>query len=393
MKSVPLNEWIWAKERRVRLVVAAVVAFLNGLLVFLRSDLGKVVWEWLAHNWRLASFLMQAAVILILIYRMRRAKCPRDQENETAGRSVREFRNKWEWFWYALLLLYALMALQVSVTPESAGRALIPVALNEDLAGKDLAVAGALLGVPTSVATVPNSERAGKAPEGVVASLKEDDVLAADLKPGASLPLPLGRCIEYPVKDPTKIEAGAHVPWFAAAVHWLTFLIATTANLLLFLCYVVLNQPTVDRSEETPSPWAPWVMLTIALVCVQVAGEVIWPSWQVAAEIVNAAAGAVALALLAGRLESKIIGLPTWSIGVLYGYAAIQMIQPMFAFPGGDALKAVCASIALPLKLFLFGVVQWAIESGRLLYYMRTIRRFDERQEFERDDYLNHLPG
>jgi hypothetical protein len=84
---------------------------------------------------------------------------------------------------------------------------------------------------------------------------------------------------------------------------------------------------------------------------------------------------AVVLALLIARLDSKLIGLSSKLICVLYSYAAIQ---PLFvAFEQGQTpqsvMKQITASVlvfAFVSKIYFFLIIMYALQTGRMLNYL-----------------------
>lgn len=81
----------------------------------------------------------------------------------------------------------------------------------------------------------------------------------------------------------------------------------------------------------------------------------------------------VALALLVGRLDSRLIGLPVWTVILMYIYAVLQ--TDWLLFPEHANWKIVLVIVALILKTFLFFVMTWLYKSGVLFYYLERIRK------------------
>jgi hypothetical protein len=87
-------------------------------------------------------------------------------------------------------------------------------------------------------------------------------------------------------------------------------------------------------------------------------------------------AGATATALVVGRLDDQLLGVPLFVIVFLFIYAGIQ---PSFDFlvvktpPDNNLLLAareVIVVIALVSKIVLFATMQWLSTTGRFFYYM-----------------------
>jgi hypothetical protein len=105
--------------------------------------------------------------------------------------------------------------------------------------------------------------------------------------------------------------------------------------------------------------------------------------WRFVITLLGGFISCVTLAMLAGRLESRVIGAPFWAIFFLYSYAALQVplsvLGPMQEVVGnyapnlvGDAnmLTALVTISGWFLKALLFIFVYWLLDSGSLLYYL-----------------------
>lgn len=96
---------------------------------------------------------------------------------------------------------------------------------------------------------------------------------------------------------------------------------------------------------------------------------------------ISGVGGAIALALFVGRLQSKFFNPATKFIVIFYSYIAIQ---PLFVFfDDRSVTTAIVIHIALALKYFLFLYLFWALESGRLLFYLVRVRQTNREVEEE----------
>jgi hypothetical protein len=82
-------------------------------------------------------------------------------------------------------------------------------------------------------------------------------------------------------------------------------------------------------------------------------------------------ANMIAFSLLISKLDSKLIGLPSWLIAILFGYAAIQLSDISTA---GESLadKMIATTdylLALIFKIYYFLILAYAMQTGRLLNY------------------------
>jgi hypothetical protein len=83
-------------------------------------------------------------------------------------------------------------------------------------------------------------------------------------------------------------------------------------------------------------------------------------------------AAGLSLALLAGRLESKLVGAPLYVNVLLYLYAAIQ---GSFVFlPDDLVVMLLLTSVAFIFKMVLFLFMAWFIDSGVVIFYLHEVR-------------------
>jgi len=91
---------------------------------------------------------------------------------------------------------------------------------------------------------------------------------------------------------------------------------------------------------------------------------------------------AVVLALLIARLDSKLIGLSSRLIGVLYSYAAVQPLFVAFAQGPTSVLEGITASVlvfVLISKIYFFLIIMYALQTGRMLNYLACFSELSER--------------
>lgn len=80
----------------------------------------------------------------------------------------------------------------------------------------------------------------------------------------------------------------------------------------------------------------------------------------------------VVLALLIGRLDSKLIGLPSWLVCILYFYAAVQPLFVVFDLTGDifNAIQTIVLLVVFAFKVYFFLIIIYALQMGRLLNYL-----------------------
>jgi hypothetical protein len=89
-------------------------------------------------------------------------------------------------------------------------------------------------------------------------------------------------------------------------------------------------------------------------------------------DMISSCLNGVSLALVVGRLGSKIFGLGSITLGLLYFYAIIQPTAP--TFHNQATAQVLATTVALPLKALLWLVFVWAYTTGTLAEYVSEIR-------------------
>jgi hypothetical protein len=165
---------------------------------------------------------------------------------------------------------------------------------------------------------------------------------------------------------------------------FLEFLLGTVDLLFIFWCFVVLHSPAFNKRGNTrqkllvnySSFLVALVVAAFPLLLFMLGGPRLEePNMRDYATIFDGITGtlsAVVLALLIARMDSKLFGLPWWSIGMLFTYASIQPLFVAFAL-NVTILKIVQTSVltaALGLKICFFLIVAHSLQSGRALRYL-----------------------
>jgi DNA-binding winged helix-turn-helix (wHTH) protein len=149
-------------------------------------------------------------------------------------------------------------------------------------------------------------------------------------------------------------------------------------TLMLILCFHVLNKQIEDETENRNKVDTTLIGLIFFLVVVTVFAFLfvlpIEPSLiPKGASVASGVAGAIAMALFVGRLQSKFLGPRPWLLIALYSYTAIQ---PLFLYLEKTTVWTVLLiDLALILKCLLYLYVAWLLHSGRLLFYFVRMRR------------------
>jgi len=190
----------------------------------------------------------------------------------------------------------------------------------------------------------------------------------------------------------------------SAASHWQTLQVITTflnnsSALMLVLCYLVLNRPTVIQvagREVEKIPLARGLILVGGFGILEAALVVYLEKFGHAdyaavvlfgADLLSGIVGGIAMALFISRLDSRLLGasrlLPIIPI-VLYFYVVIQPFYPLlnWTYPLGNQVPEHfdlwIMQLAFLLKSVMYIYVTELLKSERLLFYMICARRVYE---------------
>jgi hypothetical protein len=201
----------------------------------------------------------------------------------------------------------------------------------------------------------------------------------------------------------------APLPGEAPSAQWQALqVIATFLNnasaLMLVLCYVVLNRPTVIKVAERDVedlPLKPGLLLIggfglLEAILVALCGYFEIPGYArgviFGADLVSGVVGGIAMALYISRLDSRLLGtsglLPVVPI-VLYFYAVIQPFYPLLnsTIPSQLGLPQHfdlwIMQLAFVLKSVMYIYVTELFRKERFLFYMVHARRVYENVDSE----------
>lgn len=96
---------------------------------------------------------------------------------------------------------------------------------------------------------------------------------------------------------------------------------------------------------------------------------------------------AVVLALLIARLDSKLVGLPSWLISILYSYAAVQPLFLVFELSNSELLKTITTLVLVFVfisKIYFFLIIFYALQTGKMLNYLTCFPILRKRAEEHR---------
>jgi len=170
---------------------------------------------------------------------------------------------------------------------------------------------------------------------------------------------------------------------------WLTSLFNNLSSVFLYMCYRELAFPTKLIKEDQRQPL--FSLLTLLgfvavfdyfLITANSAVSVI-PEW-----VGSFIAGAI-IALLIGRLESKLVDPPVIITALLYIYAAIQ--GSVVLFPRDPSLMLALTSAAFFFKIILFLLIYWLLSSGVLTFYLAEAAILHETTPQKRNSFVKAI--
>lgn len=207
----------------------------------------------------------------------------------------------------------------------------------------------------------------------------------------------------------TKGQTTADILQSTAALRELTVPLLTFAwnnfsLLCIFWCFVVLYLPAHKatkrgRSEAEEDPelrlmltnklrrrlfrgsFAFVVLLTLSFPGLLLANRQLPIAIEGYAAVFDALSGTlngIVLALLVARLDSKLIGLPSWLVCVLYFYAAVQPLFVVFEQQSSDVLTAIKTAVLIAVfifKIYFFLIILYTLQTGRMLNYLYCFPR------------------
>jgi hypothetical protein len=171
-------------------------------------------------------------------------------------------------------------------------------------------------------------------------------------------------------------------------------------TLALAILYIIASERTVTIDGQTPEadhlPWDRGIAVLVLFTALELSVRFaafekvpgILPGTPEIFDWVSGIAAGLATALLVGRLDSKFIDLPSWSVIALYAYAVIQVGWPGFQ---QESVRAVLLTVALTLKLLLFVVVCWLFKSGVFLFFLERVGALYDEVANERQLFLSRV--
>jgi hypothetical protein len=163
-----------------------------------------------------------------------------------------------------------------------------------------------------------------------------------------------------------------------------TFALNNISLMFIFWCFVVLALPTNQKGRAHllfAVAIIGFTFLYLPLFKVQDMSTL--KTFQAGFDAFSGVLNALVLALLIARLDSKLIGLPSWLIFVLYSYAAVQPLFVAFE-QQSDVFRSIETAVLIVVfisKIYFFLIIFYALQTGRMLNYFYCYPSLSERVE------------
>src|SRR6185436_5827063 len=173
------------------------------------------------------------------------------------------------------------------------------------------------------------------------------------------------------------------LPEYLEKINWQTWEIDsvfrnfnTLGALILFISYMVLkfSNPKGDNNKKFKNYISLAIFFFIVLFIITAWGLEHYSDQNIYSDIstiANAISGVIdmiAIAMLISLLDSKLIGIPSLLITLIYGYAILQPLMPLFE--NHPAIESIAYFLVFIFKIYFTIVVIYILQTGRLLNYL-----------------------
>ncbi|MDB5228519.1 MAG: hypothetical protein JWN78_2712 [Bacteroidota bacterium] len=150
----------------------------------------------------------------------------------------------------------------------------------------------------------------------------------------------------------------------------------TLGAMIIFLCYrVIIISNTPPSKDNISLLYRNWFIVFIYLIFVVFVGITLiyghhpfkYMEMQLIWLAISGVLNMICIAMLIARLDSKLIGVPSWLITLIYGYAIIQSLFPLFdAHP---AIESIVFFLGFIFKIYFMIVIIYMMQTGRMLNF------------------------
>jgi hypothetical protein len=284
------------------------------------------------------------------------SRIQRSSLRRTAKLQLRKFKNYFLCFWCVMWVLYAVFAFKhVSQETGAPAGPVITIQCSENLKGDCYNIPS--IAGPNDASTFP---------------------CPPDVK---------GTCFNVP-----DLLTGSKLFW-TTFYPFLTFALNNISLWFIYLCFTVLYLPSHDKktrrkqSRHTYFSGFAVLIFTLAfplLLTLKSASGFSASGLTNFFTLFDAISGilnAIVLALLIARLDSKLIGLPSRLICVLYCYSAVQPLFAVFEQPAAvfQTIQSFVLVSVFMFKVYFFLIIIFTLQTGRMLNYLFCFPYLDKR--------------
>jgi hypothetical protein len=169
---------------------------------------------------------------------------------------------------------------------------------------------------------------------------------------------------------------------------FLTFALNNISLMFVFWCFAVLLVPSRNEKQRRWSS-RPHLVFSVGILLFTAAYLPLLKmddmstlkAYQAAFDALSGVLNALVLALLIARLDSKLIGLPSWLIFVLYSYSAVQPLFVAFEQQSGvfESIETAVLIVVFISKIYFFLIIFYTLQTGRMLNYFYCFPFLNER--------------
>lgn len=263
---------------------------------------------------------------------------------------LRKFKSRFLWFWIGMLFLYVCFACQHGyklATSETKEESTFELHLVVSTEGQEKSVKG------------ETRYHATESPDAQHSPAKPEDSKIEILK------------------EPLAIVKHLGFPFFV-------FLLNNLTMYFIFLCFLIAYIPAAEMkakySKYRNYAFIVFLILTVAflLFAIPIAlfkqfTAIEWDAYIAMFDAVSGVLNAIVLALLIARLDSKLVGLPSWLISILYSYAAAQPLFIVFELNQTDVFEKITTAVLIFVfvaKIYFFLIITYALQTGKMLNYL-----------------------
>jgi hypothetical protein len=171
---------------------------------------------------------------------------------------------------------------------------------------------------------------------------------------------------------------------------FLTFALNNIGSIFIYCCFTALFIPATNPNAEIRQKrhiffWNGMILLfTLSfwiILFIRGYEKTDFYEYITVYDALSGVINAVVLALLIGRLDSKLIGLRSYLISVLYIYSAVQPLFVVFDQPEAvsKAIKIFVLIFVFIFKIYFFLIITYALQTGRMLNYLFCFPALNER--------------